>query len=151
MKRKGREAARNALRYDRAIIYNQAIQLTRNSDRYAVARATYIRPMHLWDKASGNLTDFTTNFSFVIDSQNGTSYGDGLTFFLAPNGSTIPNDTYGGALGLTRDGELFNSTGNPFVAVEFDIYPNTWDPPGVHVGIDINSILSVANVSWLGG
>jgi hypothetical protein len=41
--------------------------------------------MHLWDKASGNLTDFTTNFSFVIDSQNNTNYGDGLAFFLAPN------------------------------------------------------------------
>ncbi|XP_062177199.1 L-type lectin-domain containing receptor kinase IX.1-like [Alnus glutinosa] len=141
---------------DRAVIYNQTIQLTSSSDTNAVARATYFRPMHLWDKASGNLTDFTTNFSFVIDSANRTYYGDGLTFFLAPNGSTIPSATYGSALGLTRDGEIFNSTNNPFVAVEFDIYPNIgereWDPPDgtEHVGIDINSIKSVANVSWLG-
>jgi serine/threonine protein kinase len=44
------------------------------------------------------------------------------------------------------------STDNPFVAVEFDIYPNKpWDPPGwpgVHLGIDINSLKSSANVSW---
>jgi len=112
--------------------------------------------MHLWDKASGNLTDFTTNFSFVIDSQKSPGYGDGLTFFLAPNGSTIPNDTTGGALGLARYEDLFNSTNNPFVAVEFDIYPNNreteWDPPNSteHVGIDINSIKSVAAVSWSG-
>jgi hypothetical protein len=112
--------------------------------------------MHLWDKASGNLTDFTTNFSFVIDSAKRTDYGDGLTFFLAPNDSKIPPNTYGGALGLARDGELLNSTHNPFVAVEFDIYPNNaeggWDPPDSteHVGIDINSIKSVANVSWKG-
>jgi serine/threonine protein kinase len=112
--------------------------------------------MHLWEKASGKLTDFTTNFSFVIDNANGTSYGDGLTFFLAPNDSKIPPDTYGGALGLARDGELLNSTNNPFVAVEFDIYPNNaereWDPPNTseHVGIDINSIKSVVTVPWSG-
>jgi hypothetical protein len=35
--------------------------------------------------------------------------------------------------------------------VEFDIFFNQdLDPPGVHVGIDINSLESIANVSWLG-
>jgi serine/threonine protein kinase len=141
------------IRYERAFPEEQLLQLTGNKDNlvFQVGRATYFSPMHLWDKASGKLTDFTTNFSFVIDSQQKTSYGDGLAFFLAPNGSTIPNVTQGGAMGLTNDNEPLNSTDNPFVAVEFDIYSNTWDPPGVHVGIDINSMLSVANVSWLGG
>ena len=38
---------------------------------------------------------------------------------------------------------------NPFVAVEFDIYSNNYlDPPGEHVGIDLNSLKSVANISW---
>jgi hypothetical protein len=109
--------------------------------------------MHLWDKASGNLTDFTTYFSFVINSQNSESTGGGgLAFFLAPNGSTIPNNVNQGAgLGLARDDQLLSSTDNPFVAVEFDIYSNQpWDSPGEHVGIDINSMKSVANVSWLG-
>jgi serine/threonine protein kinase len=141
------------IRYERAFPEEQLLQLTGNKDNlvFQVGRATYFSPMHLWDKASGKLTDFTTNFSFVIDSQQKTSYGDGLAFFLAPNGSTIPNVTQGGAMGLTNDNEPLNSTDNPFVAVEFDIYSNTWDPPGVHVGIDINSMLSVANVSLLGG
>jgi hypothetical protein len=110
--------------------------------------------MHLWDKESGNLTDFTTNFSFVIDSQNSASYGDGLAFFLAPpDGLTIHDVSQGGTMGLTRYNETFNSTNNAFVAVEFDIFSNIdritklWDPPGVHVGIDINSMKSVANVS----
>jgi hypothetical protein len=89
---------------------------------------------------------------FVIDSQNRTSYGDGLAFFLAPpNGSTIPDVSLGGAMGLTKYNEIFNSTDNAFVAVEFDIFSNTWDPPGVHVGIDINSMLSVSNVPWFRG
>jgi serine/threonine protein kinase len=117
--------------------------------------------MHLWDKASGNLTDFTTHFSFVIDSQNSPNFGDGLAFFLAPNATgskVVPNHvTNGSSLGLTNDDQLLNSTDNPFVAVEFDIYPNIpWDPPislgwpGAHLGIDINSMKSVANVSWQG-
>ena len=33
--------------------------------------------------------------------------------------------------------------------MEFDIYTNSWDPPRDHVGIDINSMKSVANVPWL--
>ncbi|KAK9184669.1 hypothetical protein WN943_025020 [Citrus x changshan-huyou] len=114
-----------------------------------IGRATYNKPLRLWNNATGNLTDFTTHFSFVIDSQNRTAYGDGLAFFLAPQGSRIPNATKGGSLGLTNDGEYLNSSSNPFVAVEFDIYRNGgWDPPGNHVGIDINSMRSETNLTW---
>ncbi|XP_059447426.1 L-type lectin-domain containing receptor kinase IX.1-like [Corylus avellana] len=138
--------------YDRAFAEDSVIQLTGNSllaRSELVGRATYSSPMHLWDKASGNLTDFTTYFTFAIDSQNRNSTGGGLAFFLAPNGSTIPNNVNQGAgLGLARDDQLLNSTDNPFVAVEFDIYSNQpWDSPGEHVGIDINSMKSVPHVS----
>ena len=44
--------------------------------------------MHLWDKDSRNLTDFSTHFSFVIDSQN-QSYADGLAFYLAVGGKNL--------------------------------------------------------------
>ena len=106
--------------------------------------------MHLWDKASRKLKDFTTNFTFVIDSQNNANYGDGLAFFLVPNGSTLPVYNEGGFMGLARGDQALNSTDNPFVAVEFDIFSNPWDPPGEHVGIDISSMKSVAYVSWQG-
>ncbi|TKY59429.1 L-type lectin-domain containing receptor kinase IX.1 [Spatholobus suberectus] len=145
---------------DKSIIYEGSanpvaptIQLTTNQvDKGmigSIGRATYYQPMHLWDKATGNLTDFTTHFSFVIDSQNRNKYGDGIAFFLAPVGSKLPNVTKGGSMGLTLDNQPLNSTDNPFVAVEFDIYQNNWDPPHEHVGIDINSMRSVANVTWL--
>jgi hypothetical protein len=52
-------------------------------------------------------------------------------------------------MGLCRRNQTLNTTDNHFVAVEFDPYSNTWDPPIAHVGIDINSMQSVANVSWL--
>ena len=47
------------------------IQLTGSKlIRFYHGRATYFRPMHLWDKDSKNLSDFATHFSLVIDSQN---------------------------------------------------------------------------------
>ena len=69
----------------------QVIQLTGSIlTKQLVGRATYFESMHLWDKASRSLTDFTTHFSFVIDSLNQPDYADGLAFFLAPSDSKIP-------------------------------------------------------------
>ncbi|WOG82575.1 hypothetical protein DCAR_0101740 [Daucus carota subsp. sativus] len=134
-----------------ATLASNTIQLT--ADLASMGRATYYQPMTLWDDRSGNLTDFTTHFSFIINSQNRTKYGDGMAFFLAPVGSKIPRTaTKGGSLGLTTDEQPLNSTDNPFIAVEFDVYTNPgWDPVGEHVGIDLSSMKSVTNVSWLGG
>ncbi|KAM3701818.1 hypothetical protein ACJW31_05G204000 [Castanea mollissima] len=137
--------------YERAFAENQVIQLTGNKLTFElVGRATYFKPMKLWDKDSGNLTDFTTHFSFTIDSQKRTDYGDGIAFFLAPVGSKIPLLSKGGStMGLSRDDQALDSVDNPFVAVEFDIFSNYFlDPPGEHVGIDLNSLKSVANISW---
>ncbi|KAI7991237.1 hypothetical protein LOK49_LG12G00928 [Camellia lanceoleosa] len=111
-------------------------------------------PLHLWDNASGNLADFTTHFSFVISTANISSPitgGDGLAFFLVPNGSHIPPNTEGGGLGLghslASNNQTTNSTGPPFVAVEFDTFVNQWDSDtGAHIGIDINSVSSVATL-----
>ncbi|XP_042983533.1 L-type lectin-domain containing receptor kinase IX.1-like [Carya illinoinensis] len=128
------------------------IQLTGNQvQKFSKGRATYSSPMHLWDNASTTLADFTTHFSFVIAATppNKTAYADGLAFFLAPVDSQIPDSNYsGGTLGLTSIALALNSTKNDFVAVEFDIFRNVWDPQGEHVGIDIKSMESVANASW---
>ncbi|CBI35556.3 unnamed protein product, partial [Vitis vinifera] len=127
---------------------NQIIQLTQ-AQSASIGWATYVQPLHLWDKASGNLTDFTTHFSFVIDTQNRSgSHGDGIAFFLMPADSQKPNVTKGGGLGLASDTQPLNTTVNHFVAVEFDIYKNRWDPNDTHAGIDINSVQSIRNVKW---
>ncbi|KAK6945843.1 Legume lectin domain [Dillenia turbinata] len=135
-----------------AYVSDSGIQLTpneRGESRYGKAgRATYKQSMHLWDKASGSLSDFNTNFSFIIDSEEDPNYGDGIAFFLAPNGSDIPNGAAGSALGLTSGKQMFNTTANCFVAVEFDTFSNYWDPEFSHVGININSLISVANTTW---
>ncbi|KAK4562290.1 hypothetical protein RGQ29_004958 [Quercus rubra] len=128
---------------------DQVIQLTGSKLKgWIDGRATYSRPMHLWDKDSGKLTDFSTHFSFVIDSQDEPYYADGLAFFLAPNGSKISRAAVAGNLGLFNPD--LKPEENTFVAVEFDATSNVeWDPPGDHLGIDINTMKSVACVPWL--
>ncbi|XP_010026583.2 L-type lectin-domain containing receptor kinase IX.1 [Eucalyptus grandis] len=113
-----------------------------------VGRAFYAEKLRLWDSATRRLTDFSTRFSFTIDTQNRSHYGAGLAFFLAPVGFQIPVNSDGGFLGLFnttyRDSSL-----NRIVAVEFDPYVNSdWDPPYEHVGININSIASVVTAAW---
>ncbi|KAG5534332.1 hypothetical protein RHGRI_022457 [Rhododendron griersonianum] len=127
------------------------IQLTKNqadgSLSFSIGRATYAQPIHLWDSGSGNLTDFNTQFSFNIRALNLSTAGDGLAFFLSPFNATIPSDSFGGYLGLFENSTALNNTDNQIVAVEFDTVKNPWDPSSNHVGIDINSIASVANVT----
>ncbi|KAK1293774.1 L-type lectin-domain containing receptor kinase IX.1 [Acorus calamus] len=134
-----------------------SIELTRNKiDASSLSgssgRAIFNQTVPIWHPMTRELTDFTTHFTFSITAVNTTNpnSGDGLTFFLAPNGSTVPDASEGGCLSLVSFKDKFNSSA-PFVAVEFDTYPNLdWDPldgPN-HIGIDINSIRSVKNVTW---
>ncbi|KAK3041906.1 hypothetical protein RJ639_002188 [Escallonia herrerae] len=111
--------------YEKAYPEDGTIQLVTNQNDLntaaRVGRATYMNPMHLWDKASRNFPNFTTYFSFTINSQGSTTYGDGLTFFLVPAGSRLPiNPRKGGSLALTN--QPLNSTCNQFVAVDFEIF-----------------------------
>ncbi|MCL7031491.1 hypothetical protein MKW94_023750 [Papaver nudicaule] len=117
----------------------------------SIGRATYSDAILLWDSATGKVTDFETHSSFIMMGLNGKSYGDGITFFLAPNGTYLPPDSAGGYLGLMSPWmAMVNSTaGNHnIVAVEFDSFKNSWDPSSDHVGINVNSIVSEATVAW---
>ncbi|KAF5788905.1 putative protein kinase RLK-Pelle-L-LEC family [Helianthus annuus] len=126
-----------------ATITDGEIQLTQNVSHQA-GRATYFRPLHLWDRKSNELASFTTNFTFVIDSNWRGYYGDGLTFFLAQSNNS---ETYTGQN---------IETATQFVAVEFDTFWNVgWDPivgrdirMGDHVGISISSLSSVRTEKW---
>lgn len=131
---------------------DSVIQLTRNQKDRNMKESTgqiiYSEPLHLWDKATGSLADFSCHFTFVINSQNRDKYGDGMAFFLAPLGFHPPDVQEGSGIGLVSVNQTLNSTSNPFVAVEFDTFSNTWDPPGDHVGVNINSMESVESQTW---
>ena len=132
--------------------FNQVIQLTKNELGVTITnstgRAVYHEPLLLWDSDTGKVTDFTTHFSFVINSFNNSLYGDGLAFFLAPYPSVLPDGSSGGNLGLFSQESAHNASSNSLVAIEFDTFQNVWDPSPDHVGININSIESVATRMW---
>ncbi|KAL0012780.1 hypothetical protein SO802_007888 [Lithocarpus litseifolius] len=117
-------------------------------------RATYSEQMHLWDKNSG-VANFTSNFSFIIDSRGKDTYSDGLMFFLSTPDFPDPNPTDGSGLGLVSRVQMGQSNfldTNKFVAVEFDTCHNAlWDPSyrvPEHVGININSMTSHNSTPW---
>ncbi|KAK9691544.1 hypothetical protein RND81_09G203300 [Saponaria officinalis] len=130
-----------------SFISNGVIQLTQNQ-KDSVGRAYYDKPVQLWDKTTKKVTDFTTHFSFIIKQVDLSLYGDGLSFFLAPVNSSVPENSTGGYLGLVSPPFTNDTSKNQFVAVEFDSFKNGWDPSDDHVGIDVNSVFSVADVTW---
>ncbi|PIM99772.1 Serine/threonine protein kinase [Handroanthus impetiginosus] len=113
-----------------------------------VGQVIYNGKVPLWGSNSGKLADFTTHFSFIIDTQNRTDYGHGIAFFLAPVGFQIPPNSAGGFLGLFNTSTT-DSKQSQIVSVEFDSFANPdWDPPFTHVGINKNSIKSSVTVPW---
>ncbi|XP_004509713.1 L-type lectin-domain containing receptor kinase IX.1-like [Cicer arietinum] len=120
------------------------------NDKYTcqVGRVMYSKKVLLWDSKTGQLTDFTTHYTFVIDTQNSQTYGHGLAFFLATFGIEIPPNSSGGFLGLFNTTTM-DSSSNQIVHVEFDSYANSeWDETTQHVGINNNSIKSSVSTPW---
>jgi hypothetical protein len=80
-----------------------------------------------------------------------------MAFFLGDYPSALPPNSDGGALGLcSRPDDCLNNRTvvggedtDRFVAVEFDTFNDSWDPRVTydHMGIDVNSIVSVATVT----
>ncbi|PRQ31121.1 putative protein kinase RLK-Pelle-L-LEC family [Rosa chinensis] len=127
---------------------------------WSTGRATFGESFLL--RQNEKLADFTSSFIFSSDTSNDPLCGDGLVFFLAPNGSLLDQALdRGSKLGLpvnTTPPKF--TTRYSFVAVEFDIYPNNRhnigqptieDPDYDHVGIDINSVKSNLTTEWSGG
>ncbi|CAL5076055.1 unnamed protein product [Urochloa decumbens] len=148
-----------------------AIELTKNQQTgtitHSQGRIWYAHPVPLWDEVTGEVASFTTTFSFNItptisgqylECNNWTSRsGDGMTFFLAPwphfsGGVVLANATGGGDLNIFNSSNHFNATGDSrVVAIEFDTFlDDNWDNSSNHIGIDINSIRSVATNNTLG-
>jgi len=113
-----------------------------------VGRAIYSRKVLLWDSKTGQVTDFQTRYTFIIDTQNNSRHGHGLAFFLAPFGFDIPPNSATAFLGLFNMTTKVSSS-NQIVVVEFDSFPNgEWGETTEHVGINVNSIMSSVFTPW---
>ncbi|KAL2348984.1 hypothetical protein Fmac_002984 [Flemingia macrophylla] len=119
----------------------------------SVGLSAFFGAIHLSDRKTGTVANFHTEFSFVVNTQRKPLHGDGFTFFIASNEFDFPDNSSGGFLGLFNEKTAFNTSANQVVAVEFDSFANEWDPnfpesDSPHIGIDINSIRSVATAPW---
>ncbi|CAO2173379.1 unnamed protein product [Urochloa humidicola] len=116
-------------------------------------RVLYSTPFKLWHPhdastataaADGKtVASFSTVFTINIFRPNGTDPGEGFAFLIAPSVDDPPAGSSGGFLGLTNAATDGNAT-NQIVAVELDTEKQTYDPDDNHVGLDVNSVVSVA-------
>ncbi|KAL4615116.1 hypothetical protein ACB092_07G101500 [Castanea dentata] len=142
------------IRTGNATISGSVIQLTPDEvDNWG--RAIYSEQMHLWDEKSEKVASFTSNFSFIINSQGKDRYSDGITFFLSTPNYPVPSPTDGAGLGLLSRNQMNDATflaANKFVAVEFDTFPNEefdlLNSVREHVGININNLKSQISTPW---
>ncbi|XWS11177.1 hypothetical protein CRYUN_Cryun38cG0061400 [Craigia yunnanensis] len=130
-----------------------AIELNKDW-HYRQGQVICTKPVRLQDFGTKQLADFTTHFSFIIDTlgPDHRDYGDGIVFFIVPVGFQSPENSGGGGLGMfpnTLMSELSQQK-HQIVQVEFDSYADSdrWDPPYEHVGININSLNSSVYTPW---
>ncbi|KAL2348980.1 hypothetical protein Fmac_002980 [Flemingia macrophylla] len=137
---------------------NEVLRLTKTDPKgfplkHSVGLSIFEGVIHLSDRKTGRVANFNTEFNFMVNTEGATLHGDGFAFFLAANEIEISSNSSGGFLGLFNYITAFKTTANPIVAVEFDSFANQWDPSfpvlnSPHIGIDINSIRSVATAPW---
>ncbi|MED6157568.1 hypothetical protein PIB30_024409 [Stylosanthes scabra] len=116
-------------------------------------RVLYSTPVHLWERSTDRLAQFQTYFKFALNWRK-FKPADGIAFFMAQLDTEIPNNSSRGTLGLFDPKTALDpwARANQAVAVEFDTFhdqdSNGWDPNYRHIGIDVNSIKSVATTRW---
>ncbi|XP_020966268.1 galactose-binding lectin-like [Arachis ipaensis] len=133
------------LQGDATILTDGNVLLTDFTSPGSTGRVLYAPPVRLWDTASGNVANFITSFSFQLTDYQAFTPADGIVFFIAPENTQIPPGATGGALGVADPSGV-----GEFVGVEFDTFSNDRyrDPPHSHVGIDVNSVVSLKTVEW---
>lgn len=152
--------ADNVTLYGDASFINNSISLTRvlncypssssstpaaasaSSSSSGVGRALYVHPIRFLDSRTNNPASFSSRFSFSIIPSPLCPFGDGMAFLITSDAGYFSLSD--GHLGLP---ERFSSQ-DSFVAVEFDTSfdPSFGDINGNHVGIDVNTIVSLASV-----
>ncbi|XP_038720342.1 probable L-type lectin-domain containing receptor kinase VI.1 isoform X2 [Tripterygium wilfordii] len=125
---------------------NGALRLTNSTQKNVSGHAFYHQSIRMSDTNSPNASPFSTSFVFTIKTPKSGDGGHGIAFTLSPSPG-FPGAEAGHYLGIfnpTNNG----SASNHVFAVEFDtvngINENS-DSKGNHVGINLNSMVSVAS------
>ncbi|KAF8396047.1 hypothetical protein HHK36_017659 [Tetracentron sinense] len=108
-------------------------------------RIWYKKPFKLWNRRKGSTASFNSTFVLVIDPQTPPGC-EGMAFILTRE-SSIPDNSEGKWLGIVNASTNGSSLRN-IVAVEFDTRKSyEEDLDDKHVGVDLNSINSIKQVS----
>ncbi|KAJ0844602.1 putative protein kinase RLK-Pelle-L-LEC family [Helianthus annuus] len=128
-----------------ARISQDALQITADTSNNAVfdlrnqsGRVMFRQPFKLWDGDS--VASFNTSFLVNMFPMNGNP-GEGLAFLIAPT-MDVPDNSYGQYLGLTNQ-TLDNEASDNVLAIELDTVKQPHDIDNNHIGLNINSIVSV--------
>ncbi|KAM7524601.1 hypothetical protein LguiA_014503 [Lonicera macranthoides] len=136
------------------IAYN-AMQVTLDLNEAPIGnlsgRIWYKYPFKLWSKQRNITASFNSTFTINISPQ-ANQWGEGLAFILSKESGyySIPSNSDGQWLGIVN-ASTNGSSANHIFAVEFDTrksYPEDID--GNHVGVDVNSVYSIQQVSLNG-
>ncbi|KAK4421224.1 L-type lectin-domain containing receptor kinase VII.1 [Sesamum alatum] len=129
--------------YGNATVESRILTLTRDSG-FAIGRALYPSRIPTKQLNSSLLLPFSTSFIFAMAPYEGRLPGHGLVFLFAPREGIEGTNSaqHLGLLNFTNNG---NSSNHVF-GVEFDCFRNQEfnDINDNHVGIDVNSLISVS-------
>ncbi|KAA3485085.1 L-type lectin-domain containing receptor kinase S.6-like [Gossypium australe] len=144
----------NITLYDGAFFSTDGICLTQettclpsSSSPSHIGRALYAYPIRFIDLRTRDNASFTCRFSFSIIPNPVCPFGDGIVFLVTSRPDSF--SFFNGYMGLPQLDDL--SSQDPYFAVEFDtsFNPSLGDINGNHVGVDVNSIVSLAAVDVL--
>ncbi|CAM8959455.1 unnamed protein product [Rhodiola kirilowii] len=110
-------------------------------------RIMFKDPVKLYNKKKNITSSFNSTFVMNITPVTNPN-GEGVAFVLAQNGTAMPSNSAGQWLGLVN-ASTNGSKSNNILAVEFDTLKSngTNDVDGNHVGLDLNNINSIRQVS----
>ncbi|XP_011626487.2 probable L-type lectin-domain containing receptor kinase S.5 [Amborella trichopoda] len=116
---------------------------------YQSGRVMLKKPFRLWKNKSSSASSKTVasfNSTFVFNTfRLGRPESEGLAFMIALD-FEIPTNSDGQWLGLTNS-TLDTNPVNQFIAIEFDTAKQSFDPDDNHVGVVVNSVISIKTAS----
>ncbi|KFK30832.1 hypothetical protein AALP_AA6G031500 [Arabis alpina] len=121
---------------------NGLLKLT-NTALLKTGHAFYTKPIRFKDSPNGTVSSFSTTFVFAIHPPFPITSYHGIAFVVASNPSLLfaTSSHYLGLFNFTNNG---NEKNHVFaVELDTDMTPEFNDPNDNHVGIDINSLISV--------
>ncbi|KAL4272769.1 hypothetical protein GQ457_13G010620 [Hibiscus cannabinus] len=140
----------NITLYGDAFFRNHGFSLTQEttclppSSPSDIGRALYVYPVRFLDLKTKAAASFSCRFSFSIIPNPICPFGDGFVFLIASDAGSVSFSS--GHMGLPQSDN--SGSQDSFFAVEFDtsFNPSVGDINGNHIGVDVNSVVSVVSV-----